>query len=259
MRHAGGLRNGKDDGEPAQASALVITCSRRHIVALLAAGVGVLAVAHLLGQYSIHALGRSNVYGLIDRFHLDGEANVPAWYAVLLLLACATVFAVIAVGARRSGDPYGRHWIGLAVIAFLLCLDEGAQFHELMTRPTRELADGAGGWVRSYWVVPGALLVLLIGLVYLPFLRGLPRAIAVRFVAAGAAYLLGALGLETVGGWYITNRGNGLGYNLLAAAEEVLEKAGVLLALDSGLRYLVIQTPAVRLSLRPDPPAALSR
>lgn len=219
---------------------------------ILAAGVGLLAIAHLLGQYSIHVLNRSNVYGLIDRFHLDGEANVPSWYAGLLLLACALVFLLIAVSKWQESDRFARHWAGLAVIAAIMCFDEGAQFHEMLTRPTREFADGTGGWLRSYWVVPGTILALIVGLAYLRFLRHLPRAVAARFLAAGGIFLAGAIGLESVGGWYITSRGTGVGYHLIAGTEEVLEKVGVLVALNTALAYLANQTPAIRLALRPD-------
>ena len=69
-------------------------------------------------------------------------------------------------------------------------------------------------------------------------------------MAAGGIFVAAAIGLEAVGGWYITNRGTGAGYHLIAGAEEILEKLAVLLALDTALRYLANQTPAIRFALR---------
>ena len=231
---------------------LTIPIPRRRIVLVLSLGVMLLAVAHLLGQYSVFVLDRAELYGLIDRFHLDGEANIPAWYAALLLLACASVFGLVAAVKRTERDPFARHWAGIALILLFMCADEGAQLHELLTRPTRELAGGSGGWLRSYWVVPGALIALVVGLIYLRFLANLPRPVARRLIAAGTIFLAGAIGLESVGGWYITNHGAGAGYHLLAGAEEVLEMSGVILALDTALACLAAQTPAIRLNLRPE-------
>ena len=120
----------------------------------------------------------------------------------------------------------------------------------MLTRPTRELADGAGGWLRSYWVIPGGILALLTGLTYARFLAFLPRMVAGRFIAAAGIFLVGSIGLESVGGWYITNRDNGSGYYVIAGTEEILEMIGVLLALDTAMAYLANQPPIIRLALR---------
>lgn len=144
---------------------LSISISRRWIIVVLSARVGILAVAHGMGQYSVFVLNRAEAYGTIDRFHLDGEANIPSWYAALLLLACAVVFGLIPVAKRSERDPFARHWAEIALILLCMCADEGAQPHEMPTRPTRELADGAVGWLRSRWVVPGAILAPTVGLV----------------------------------------------------------------------------------------------
>ncbi len=137
---------------------------------------------YLLRLFWIYLLGQSNLYGTIGRFHLEGEANLPAWYATLLLLACAVVFGVITVKKHADRDRFTAHWLGLALILMYLSADEGSQLHELFTRPMDELTDGFGGWLRFGWVVPAGLIA-----------RG--------FVLAGATFLGAAIGLETIGGW----------------------------------------------------------
>ena len=229
---------------------LTVPISHQRASLVLALGVLVLLVVHLFGLVSRFYLNRSNLYGTIDLFHLDGEANLPAWYATLLLLACGVVVGSIAVGKRAQRDPFARHWIGLALIILYICADEGAQFHELWTRPMRELTDNAGGWSRYAWIVPGALLALAVGAAYLRFLAHLPRSTARRFVVAGATFLSAAIGLDGVASWYISEREADFGYYLLAAAEELIEKIAVILAIDTALAYLSAQSPVIRLTFR---------
>lgn len=242
-------RQRRSAGTPEAASReLTVTLSRKRIRLVLALGVIVLSVVHLLGLISRFHLNHANLYGTIDLFHFDGEANLPALYATLLLLALSLVVALIAVRKRAERDRFARHWIGLALILIYMCVDEGAQFHELWTRPMRELTDDVGGWLRFAWVVPGALLALVIGLAYLRFLAHLPPTTARRFIFAGATFLGGAIGIESLSGWYITERDNDFGYYLLAATEELLEKIAVILALDTALAYLARQSPVIRLA-----------
>jgi len=228
---------------------LTIPITRQSIRRWLLAGVVALSVVHLLGLTARHHLGHANVYGLIDRFHFDGEANVPSWYAASLLLACSVVVGLIAAVKRATSAPFARHWTGLAILLLLMAVDEGAQFHELLSRPMREFTDSSGGWLRYAWVIPGAIVTLLTGLAYLRFLLHLPAPTARRFVLAGTLFAGAAIGGEMVGGWYITTRENDFGYNLIASFEEMLEKFAVILALDAALAYLASQVEVIQLSL----------
>lgn len=83
------------------------------------------------------------------------------------------------------------------------------------------------GYLRWGWVVLGFAVVVALTLAFLPFVLHLPRPQRAATVAAAAAFVGGALGLETVsasaagaggtgGPWYIT----------AAVAEETLEFAG---------------------------------
>jgi len=249
MEFDGSLAGGSQPPTPTPAGVLTVPVSRQRIRFILSVGVLFLTAMHLVGLFSIFVLNRSNLYGIIDRFHLDSEANIPAWYASLLMLACAVVIGLIAAKKRIDRDPFARHWIGMALLLLFMSVDEAARLHELLTRPMRELTGNVGGWLPFGWVMPGVLLALIVGVAYLRFLAHLPPATRRRFVLAGAIFLGAAIGLETVGGWYITIRGNGVGYNLLASTEEVLEKLSVILAIDAALAYLATQAPIVRLAL----------
>ncbi len=230
--------------DPVNGYTISVSPSRiRFVLLVTLAG---LSIVYLLGLYSTFHLNRSNLYGFIDLFHFDGESNVPTWFATLLLLSCSVVLGLIAITKRQEQDRYTRHWFGLSLILLYMAADEGAQFHELWTRPVRELTDGANGWLRYGWIIPGAIIALLVGLTYLRFLVHLPKAVARRFVIAGALFLGGAIGMESVAGWYLTNREDGLGYELIAGAEELLEKVGTILALDTAIWYLSTQSPTLK-------------
>jgi hypothetical protein len=230
---------------------LTVPISRHQIRLILSLGVVFLTVMYLLALFSIFVLQRSSLYGTIGLFHFDAEANVPAWYASLLLLACAVVFSLIAAKKRADRDPFARHWIGLVLILLYMSADETAQVHELFRRPMRELIGNAGGWLPFGWVVPGTLIALLVGLAYLRFLVHLPLPTARRFFLAGAIYLGAAIGIEIIGGWYLSFRDDDVGYDLLAGTEEVLEKIAVILAVDTALAYLATHTSVIRLRLLP--------
>lgn len=106
-----------------------------------------------------------------------------------------------------------------------LSIEEVVALHE---RLDDRLASAAGvGLASSLWVVPGAFLAVLLGVVLVRSASGLSASL-VRGLAVGAAiYLGGALGLEALGGIWAENHGNtNVGYLLLATAEENLELVG---------------------------------
>lgn len=230
---------------------LTIHLSRQRLTTVLLVGVALLFVIYVLALIARHHLGHANLYGLIDRFHFDGEANVPALYATFLPLSCAVVVALIAAGKHATDAPYAFHWTGLVILLLIVAVDEGAQFHELLTRPMRELIDSSSGWFRYAWVIPGAAIAAVVGLLYLRFLIRLPTSTSRRFMLAGALFVGAAVGFEMIAGWYITHRSNDLGYYVIAGIEEALEMIAVILALDTALRYLARHTPTVTFTLSP--------
>ena len=111
------------------------------------------------------------------------------------------LLAVIAVAKKRRGDRYSLHWGVLSVILLLLSLDEVASIHEAIGQQSENLLHSVtgltpGGAIKFFWVVPGAILALIVLLAYLRFLADLPRSTRRSFLFAGALFVLGALGLE---------------------------------------------------------------
>lgn len=215
---------------------------------LLGFGVLFLAVVNAISQYIFKAMfGRDNVFGLIPRFNMGMEANVPTWYSSVLLLTAAALAAYVAHLATRIQPRTVWHWRGLAAMFLLMSIDETASFHELLTPPFRNALQGTG--VLHYtWVVPMAGLVLIVGLAYLPFLWRLPRVTARRFLLAGVIYVSGSLGMEVVGGYLFTEH-NGQNPLLLTTSvliEETMEMLGIVLMIYALLEHIRPTTaPAV--------------
>ncbi|MFW6078031.1 MAG: hypothetical protein ACODAE_00310 [Gemmatimonadota bacterium] len=223
--------------------------SPRHVLAVLLTGVVVLASASLAGQVSRFFLGHDYVKGLVPLFFVDEEANVPTWYASMLLFTCSLLLASIAVRRRRTGDPFARHWTALAVGFLVMSIDEAAAMHELLNGPLREAFALDGAFYYS-WVVAGIALAAVVGVAYLPFLAQLPARWRRLFVVAGALYLGGSLGMEMVGSARADAHGVAdFTYTMLALGEETLEMLGASLFIYALLTYIAAMWGGFRVTL----------
>lgn len=70
---------------------------RRRVVMWLWIGAAVLTFAHVVMQWLMYAHDRAYVFGLSRLFDMDGEANLPTWYSVVLLLCSAAILIRIAM------------------------------------------------------------------------------------------------------------------------------------------------------------------
>ncbi len=169
---------------------------------------------------------------LAQKFNLNGEANVPTWYQSSTLFLSAILLGLIASAKRVAGARYLWHWRILSLIFLYLSLDEAACIHEQANKLGPALH--AAGPFYFVWVIPAAILVSIFVLAYLKFLAHLPRRERWLFVIAGATYVGGALGMEMVGGAYMSHYGElmegarAMTYALIVTTEEFLEMAGIL-------------------------------
>ena len=159
-------------------------------------------------------------------FNMSEEANVPTWWSSALLLSCALWLFIV---ARSEAGTARKAWIGLAIGFAYISLDETAGFHEFAN-----LAADLGGLFTFAWVIPGTLVVVVVGVALLPFVRSLPPSTRRRFLLAGAVYVTGALGVEMLLGWWISSFGpHNLGHVVIDLVEESMEIAGASLFLAS--------------------------
>ena len=168
---------------------------------------------------------------------VDGEANIPAWFSSSLLLVAALLLGIIAA-AERDMRSRAIHWLVLGLIFLFLSLDETAQLHELSIVPIRDRI-GASGFLYYAWILPAGVCVGVFVLAYLRFLLQLPARTRRLLLLAGAVYVGGALGVESLSGWQASLHGeHSVGYHLVVTLEELCEMMGVVLLIYTLLDYL---------------------
>jgi hypothetical protein len=200
---------------------------------LFAVGGGLIAVSVL----ATWAYARwPEAHRLYRLFYVDLETNVPTWWSAMLLLASGAVAAWRGAGARRTLDRRWIDWLTLAGLFVALATDEAASLHELLQKPVRALLDSER-WLRYPLIVPGGLFAIVLAIRFRGFLRTLGTTRR-RLTVAAAVYALGALGLETMGGWFAPEViGANATYVALTTTEEALEMAGATLMLLALLRH----------------------
>jgi hypothetical protein len=171
------------------------------IVRTLIIAVLLLTLAGLAARFALYVLGDEPFTRPLKLFDVGEERSIPTWFESMQFMLCSVLLAVVAVAKRQRGERYVLHWGVLSAILLYMSLDEVATIHETMGAQLQRLLHyltgfTPGGAISYFWVVPGALFVLVVALAYLRFLVDLPRATRRQFVFAGALFLLGALGLE---------------------------------------------------------------
>jgi hypothetical protein len=203
---------------------------RRTALTLFAIAVMLLA-AHFAMMFSRFVLHHGQLLGLVDTFNVNVENNVPTFFSAFLLLACAATLAVV---ARMPGNSASdrRHWAGLGLIFLFLALDEDASIHELFINPLKYFLPDHGV-LHFGWIVPYALLALVIGVLYLRFVLRLPEPTRSLTITSGCVYLSGAFVFEMIGGWYVSEVSGWMDfpYMTIVAGEEFLEMCGAILFL----------------------------
>ena len=226
-----------------------ITLNASPIAGTLAAIAAALVLASVAGQLTKYLTGHDHVFGLIAMFNLDGENNLPAFYAVFLLLVASALLLATAWLERDRGNADARYWGVLGAGFLLMAIDEACSLHEALIPPMRQLL-GAGrlGIFYYAWVVPALVFVALAGLYFLQFVRRLPPATRRACLLAATLYLGGALGVELLEGRHRELHGGGPMYNVYVTVEESLEYAGLVVFIHGLLRHLAAHHGELRVA-----------
>jgi hypothetical protein len=171
------------------------------VVRTLIIAVLLLTLAGLAARFALYVLGDEPFTRPLKLFDVGEERSIPTWFESMQFMLCSVLLAVVAAAKRQRGERYILHWGVLSLILLYMSLDEVATIHETMGAELQRLLNyltgfTPGGAISYFWVVPGALFVLVVALAYLRFLIDLPRATRRQFVIAAVLFLLGALGLE---------------------------------------------------------------
>jgi hypothetical protein len=162
---------------------------------VLLGGLGI--VLTLGGLYRIGiALGSRTTDGMVAALDLDSEGSIACWFSIILYFVAGTVTLLI----RRLKMVLGvaprerRCWLALAMLWFVMSLDEGASLHEgfksLMTMATGTPLMGDGS---VYWAVPYFVLLSMGGMFLLVQIRRIPAAVFCLF-SAGVCFAIAIAG-----------------------------------------------------------------
>ena len=217
------------DGTVNEAAGLRVVVPRSTVLRRLIPLMVVIGVASMIGQ--LVRLWRSPdgaVGFLITMADVDAERTYPTWFQVVVLGLASAALWTVAKQVRMHGLPGHVAWRLLAAVFLYLSADEGLRLHDRARGPLSRL--NLGGVLYFSWVLVAVPLLVVLGVVLLPWLRALPRPTLTRFMIAGAVYVGGAVGLEMIGGaLYESGSGDSLPYVLGATLEETMEMVGVAL------------------------------
>lgn len=154
----------------------------------------------------------AHIMPLLD---LDEEASFPTIFSYAMLLSCSGLTYLI---SRLDLEIHAPRWIGLSLLFVLLAFDEALMLHE-----------------KSMKLSIGLAMVILVATgihKYPEFLRQMPGKTLGLLVAAGLAYLSGALAVDAIADPIVERRGRQvMAYRVLATLEEALEFLGIILAI----------------------------
>ena len=181
-------------------------------------------------------------------FNFDQESNFPTLYSVLALGFSSYLLAIITLIQKSRNARYAKHWKALSIIFIFLAIDESCSIHELSI-PVLRGAMNAQGILYFTWVVPAFILLIIFLITFRKFVLNLPLKIKVLFIASGAVYVCGALGMELIGGYIADTYGYKTLYGAASSIEEILEMLGIVIFIRGLLTYIQSQLTELHLSL----------
>jgi hypothetical protein len=258
---------------------MVIAIYAKTIVRAIVIAVLFITLASLAARFALYMWGEEKFLQPLRIFDVGEERSIPTWFNSILLLVCSILLAVVAVAKKQRNDRYSLHWGVLSIILLLLSLDEVASIHEAIGQQSERLLHSAtgftpGGAITFFWVVPGAIFVLVVLLAYLRFLVHLPQTTRRWFLFAGALFVLGALGVEmltaqvmsssgSIADWVASSSGGIVGREsasaiptilkgLQTSIEEMFEMLGLTAFVYALLAYISSYVEDINVSVRID-------
>lgn len=206
---------------------------------------GLSGAALILCALSLLSIATDGEHRLLREFDTGLEANFATWFSSALWLTAGVLAAVLAAAGRRTASRSWSRWALLAGMFALLSADESAQFHEQTVGPLMDAVRNATGLAQAPARVVAAAFIgvaLLAGVAWLwPWLRSLPRPLALQLALAATVFVGGALVLEVVSRLVVTR--------YLSPFEELFEMLGVtvlIAALLPCVRAVLVRPPAPR-------------
>ena len=199
------------------------------------------AIANIM-IYNIAPSTDHPVAKFMKRFDLGHEPSLPNWYSSVALLVTSILFTIIASIERTRNSVDRARWVILAILFFILALDEAIMIHEMADKPMRDWLN-KDGLLYFAWVIPYSILVFLLALFFMPFMLRLDFRTRCLLIASAIMFIVGAIGIELVEGLIVTEYGVEGGFvsmrlTIAQVIEEALEMLAVVLCIYALLDYL---------------------
>jgi hypothetical protein len=208
--------------------------------------VAVLIAATFAVQLFREAVSANTVVNLFDS---DQKLNFPTTAKLVLMLAATLLFALVALASTVHATRV--RWFGMSVIFGLVTLDEFTYMHQRLSDAMHDVA-GTHGALRFAWVLVYLPLVVVLGVVYLPFWRKLDARFRYRLLAAALLFAGGSGGIELVKGAIYDDEHWSLSFGLIASLSDSLELIGLAILVTILLEHLATLTRTVGVQLATD-------
>lgn len=167
-------------------------------------------------------------------FDVGRELNVPTWYTSVMWVAAALLAGYFA----RKATRFRISWWLFAAVCVLFSVDEMLELHERLDVIGAELAQYLPFDLGFVWVIPGVLITAAIVLALLRLVLSLPKGVRNGLFIAGAVFVGGGVGVETLAGLTLASSGYVPAFFGLTLLEETLEMAGIALCIASLLHFI---------------------
>jgi hypothetical protein len=194
--------------------------------------VTVLVLLSLSAYLFTHYTGHGKLLGLIPFLDVSEEQSLPTYFSSLNLLLSSLLLFLLYVINRGGDFRRYRYWLYLSLLFLLLSVDEASSIHEKFTQLQRYTGVLVPFIQTHSWLLYGVLFTVVVGVFFIPFLVALPARTALWMMLAGAIFLCGAIGVESLGAWFRYRNIAGhhdLMDNLRRLVEESCEMYGIAL------------------------------
>lgn len=216
-----------------------------HVASAFAFVIVSLVTASLVSTYYRDVMGGQSEFllDLVKKFDLDLEANnIPTWYQSMTLALTSFLLITIALIRKHVGAKDAWFFTMLGAGFIYMSMDEAVSIHEHMTDILRHFVSLSGIFYFA-WVVPGLLIVATVGVLSLRTLFKMTPKYRYLMMASGFIYLMGAIGIEMLGGRYYEHHLEGLDasnmtYNVITGIEETFEMSGIAMFITTLLSFI---------------------
>ncbi|MGR3632190.1 MAG: hypothetical protein ACU0A8_08750 [Limimaricola soesokkakensis] len=214
------VRHSEPDEHP---KACALRLSPRWIRYFIVFGIPALALLSVAMSAIKVEGGNFIVNELADRFILNNEFSIPTLISIVLMFVASQLCALNYLYYRRlRRTPINTYWVLSSLILLAMAYDESAQIHEsLRWSLFGNILNGQS------WIFVGVPIVVVLGLLSIPFLISPPRRLKVELLKGATIFVFGALVIEGVGGLYKVGFGMDFVYVLISVAEEATELTGI--------------------------------